>query len=727
MATLFAKIAGGNWNAANTWSNVSSAGTDNSGPPTAADDCVLDIASGNVTINAGSVCRSVDCAGATSYDATLTHSAGVTWTIGDGTAGTGNRALRFSGAMTYTKGSTTTSATKFVSTSATQQTVEITNDDEFGDLTFDGVGGSWIFAGSVTHTNTAATWTLLNGSLDTNGQQVNVAAFISNGSGTRSLTFGGQPITLSGSAPWDFGDGTGLTFFAGSSTITLSNPFATGGIEGTLNLGGKTYNNFTVSALGSSGLAVTGANTFNGNLQFSGSAGMGKVAFLSFSADQTIAGSFLVSGGSLLNGERLLVRSDVLGQPRTISAGSIHASTQTIDMEDIIGAGTASWDLSVIVGLSGDCGGNSGITFTTPATQTRDAGSAGTWNSSSAWTSRVPLPQDDVIINSAFGASLTLTADMPRLGKSIDWTGTTGEVTFALSVAVALTDFTLYGSLTLAAGMAGFTFNGKTLIFKGRSAYTFTAVTASLAVSGANSNVQINMIGGSLTHSDNYDDSVTTQAWTLLRGEHILNGFTVNAGIYSVSGTETRALTIGSGTLVLQGTGTVFDATDTTNLTVIAATGTISITDTSATAKTFIGGGLTYPVLQYTTGGTGAIILTGANTFTRIAKSGSTTKTITFPGGVTTSFTGTTPLPSGTSGNLQTFQSSSGQCTCQFTEVCNCNFISLSNNIAAGQVPAYAGTNSTNGGGNVNWNFNSQIFQPVRIIKQQGVPTSNLF
>ncbi len=49
----------------------------------------------------------------------------------------------------------------------------------------------------------------------------------------------------------------------------------------------------------------------------------------------------------------------------------------------------------------------------------------GNWSASS-WTTRVPLPHDDVYLGNAFAASQTVTADMPRLGRSIDWTGATG-------------------------------------------------------------------------------------------------------------------------------------------------------------------------------------------------------------------------------------------------------------------------------------------------------------
>src|SRR5688572_9008082 len=118
MAALYAKTAGGAWTTAGTWSATGAGGLDSAGPPTAADDAIFETLSGNVTVGTGSVARSVDCQGGTgNYAGTLTHTAGVTLAIGDGTAGAGNRALRFSSGMTYTLGNATTSAISFVSTS----------------------------------------------------------------------------------------------------------------------------------------------------------------------------------------------------------------------------------------------------------------------------------------------------------------------------------------------------------------------------------------------------------------------------------------------------------------------------------------------------------------------------------------------------------------------------------------------------------------------------------
>lgn len=91
-AALWAKTAGGPYSSASTWSSTSSAGVDNSGPPTINDDITLDAGSGAVTIGAAANCKTFT---ATSYASTLMQS-GFVWTVA------GNCTFGTLGVMTYT-------------------------------------------------------------------------------------------------------------------------------------------------------------------------------------------------------------------------------------------------------------------------------------------------------------------------------------------------------------------------------------------------------------------------------------------------------------------------------------------------------------------------------------------------------------------------------------------------------------------------------------------------
>jgi len=109
-----------------------------------------------------------------------------------------------------------------------------------------------------------------------------------------------------------------------------------------------------------------------------------------------------------------------------------------------------------------------------------------------------------------------------------------------------------------------------------------------------------------------------SSAFTLTRG-------TFDAAIYNVtlsaaasgafvSGAAVKQLNIGSGVWTIAGSGNVWNASISTNFTV-TGTGTISLT--SASSKSFIGGGVqTYPTLNQ--GGTGTLTVTGSNRFAAI-------------------------------------------------------------------------------------------------------------
>ncbi len=149
------------------WSS-SSGGANNTTKPTATDDAVLDAASGNCTINTGSVCRSINCTG---YTGVLTHTASVTLSIGDSAPGDGDIALKFVAGMTYTLGNTDTSYIQFVSTSNTEQTIDF-GGKTTSRVTFSGIGGNWKYiSGHTTTSFRSGVGIIFNaGTLNLNGQ-----------------------------------------------------------------------------------------------------------------------------------------------------------------------------------------------------------------------------------------------------------------------------------------------------------------------------------------------------------------------------------------------------------------------------------------------------------------------------------------------------------------------------------------------------------------------------
>ncbi len=665
MGTITAAVGGGAWTTGATWVGGVA--------PTAADDALLTSASGNVTIGTGAVCRSLNCS---TYTGTLTHTSGVTLTIGDATAGLSSIALTLVSGMTYTLGSVTSSAISFISTSSTQQTIT-TGGKTLGNWTVNGVGSSYLLSDSNT-VGATATVTLTNGTLNTNGQTCSWGLFSSSNSNTRTLTLGASAISITGTSAtsWTTSTSTNLTLNANTSTITL-----TGAASGMT--GGGTYNNIVLS--GSGVQAFSGGTPTVANFTRTGTAV--KTDGLSITGSFTVTGTLTLNGNSVLN--RLNITSSAIGSSRTITAATV--SVTNADFTDITGAGAGSWNLAAITGNSGDGGGNSGITFTTAASQTWSGTSGGNW-SANAWTSRVPLPQDDVTINAAFSASQTITADMPRLGKSVVFTGASGTPTFSNSSVPT----TLYGSLTLISGMV--ISGSQQLSFGGRSSFTITSAGNSFG-----GDIKFSSPSGTYTLQDAF---VTSGLFIVNNGTFTTNSQALTAQKLQSTSGLTRAMNFGSSLITLTGNSvSVYHTPTTTGLTLNAGTSKILLTDTSSTLKEFNGGNnSTFYDLEATGGGTGAIVLNSPFTFHQIKINAP--KTLQFPSGQT--ITVSDFVATGSAGNIVTLISSTSGTTATMSKssgIISCDYLSIKDNTVAGGAAWYAGANSTSVSNVSGWTF----------------------
>lgn len=678
MASKYLIAAGGTWTADTSWSTTDGGANDTT-KPTAADDVFLTSNSGQCTISAAAVGRSLNCTG---YTNVLTHNSGIALSLGDGTAGASNIALKLVAGMTYTLGSATTSNITFVSSSATVQTID------YGTKTNASISfistGKYAFTSGITmagqfYYNTATT-VQMDGTADNSGLTHSIGAWFSD-SGTKTLTLGTAIINCSGA--WDMGNTTGLTLNANTSVINMTGASPTFSVATSAGTAKIFYAvNFTGSGTPVANIANSTFNTFTRTGTAVKTDGL---TVNSFSGNPIIVtGTLTFTGNSSVN--RLLINQTTLGTSALFTTTGATVTATNTDFRDITLSVTK--DLSAQTDI-GDCGGNSGITFPAAVTQTYTGGTD-SWSTAARWTSRVPLPQDNILMSGVTGG--TVTADMPRLGKSIDWTGAAGSPTWAVSTAP-----TIYGSVTLISAMT-FTLT-VTITFEGRGAFTLTSAGNSFA----NNAVIIQMVGGSLTLQDAFVMSGASATLTLNNGTFNDGGFTSTMFAFSSSNALTRVITI-SGTLTLAGTGTVWTTATATNLTVTATGSTISITDTSATSKTFAGGGKTYNNILISGGGSGAVIFTGANTFNRIYTNGGGTKTITLPGSTTTTLISGSGLANGT--NVITFGASAGSATVSKSSgTLSWNYVSLTNIPSTGGATFYAGANSTDGGGNTGWIF----------------------
>lgn len=272
--------------------------------------------------------------------------------------------------------------------------------------------------------------------------------------------------------------------------------------------------------------------------------------------------------------------------------------------------------------------------------------------------------------------------------KNLDFTGFNGVWAYG--------NMFIYGSLTLSSGI---TYQGATTIyglFFSSTSGTNTITSNGVTIIGP---VTFNGVGGTWQLADNLSFE-TAQSMTLTAGTFDAVSSNVTVGSFSSSGTGVRTIRFGSGTWTVAASGTSWNCTTGTNLTIVPGTATISMT--SATAKTFAGGGKSYPKLNQ--GGAGDLTISGANTFADITAT-SLPSGIFIPSSTTTtvsSFTG-----AGTVGNLLTF-SSAGNPTATLSKasgVVTSGYLILRNTVATGGATWNAGAGSINAGTNTGWIF----------------------
>lgn len=667
MATRVAAAGGGNWTAGATWVGGVA--------PTAADDAQLTVASGNVTIDTGAVARSLDCTG---YIGTLTHTASVQILLGDATAGAGNVALKLVAGMTYTLGNTSSNFA-FISTSATQQTIT-TAGKTLGVTNINATGGSYILGDSLTLGSTS-TLTLSAGTFNTGNFACSWGLFVLSGAGLKTLTLGSSAITITGLSAGYSGSGT--TFTANTSVMTFNSS-----TSATFNGNGVNWNGLSLVFTNTTDAVLTGVNTV-ANITRTGPAN--KTATMTLAGNQTVTGTYTVNGNSVTN--RMLLRSSIAGTARTVTTAVV--SLSNTDFQDITAAGAAgTW-----TGTSmGNALGNANITFDAPTTQTRTAGIAGNWSDASRWTSRVPLPQDNVVIGAGVAG---MTVEMPRLGANIDYTG------FAGTAGHSTTPNTLYGSLTLGSGM---TISGtQTLTWSGRSSHSITSNGRTWTVP-----VSVTAPSGTYTVQDAFtSDRDSSAAFNVAAGTLTVN----NVNMTFTGANAAFATTTGAAVTVNMGTGTWSFGTTAAatfwNLaaatTLNASTSTIVLTAASASARTFAGAGQTYGTLTYTVAGsTGSLTLTGANTFGTVNFSDVTNaRSLLFTAATTTAVTNFNVV--GTAGKLMTIDSATAatHTLSKPTGTVSTDYVSVKNSLAGGGAYWYAGANSTDAGGNSGWKFSA--------------------
>jgi hypothetical protein len=365
------------------------------------------------------------------------------------------------------------------------------------------------------------------------------------------------------------------------------------------NFSGATIHSLTISGSGPSDdtFVISGnfsAETFTTSLDGSALSLAGAVTSTTFS-DTNSAPLYLgltltVSGTLTLEGVEtspLNVFSNTFGTSRTITAATV--SVTHTNFRDITGAGAGDWNISS--DFSGDCGGNSGITFTTPANvYAVDIGGMVNFSNSSIWANisngvggsgRVPLPQDTAVFDShsVVVPGCTITLDLLAT-SGIDSSLITNTPIFSATTAY------FYNSLNIG-----------TVTWSVTNADMYGRKTQSLQSLVNLTNLYIRTLGYSVTLGSDLVCTGTIYHEAGILNTDVLGHYDIQADVFNSYSTTTYLRTI-----VLNGSYVVLTSTaattkwyvSSTNLTLQAGTSVIYFTNSGTNTSTFRGAGLTY-------------------------------------------------------------------------------------------------------------------------------------
>lgn len=465
---------------------------------------------------------------------------------------------------------------------------------------------------------TTSSLTITSGTFTTNNYNVTATQLSSSNSNTRAINLGSSTITLSSGI--NFSTSSGLTFNAGTSQIKLTSTSAP-----SLRGGGLAFYNIDYTGLNwTSTGALDNVGSAN-NISVTGRTASG-LNVLAITADCSINGTLTLSAGTVAT-MRTFVRSNTIGTPSTLTVNNFAAGSADIDFRDITIAGAAA----PISGTRfGDCKGNSGVTFPAAKTVYWRVAAGGNWGAAS-WSSTIggtadvtqmPLAQDTAVFPSLYpNPASTATVNASYNIGTIDMSArTTNTMTLAtVSTTPSIYGDWINGTKTTLTGTG-------TLTFAGRGSQTITSAGKTFTQP-----FSVESPGGAVTLQDAFVSSASTSF--VQSGTFDANGYNVTLSqLQNGASNNVRTIALGSGTLTLTGTS-VWAHGPYTNLTV-TGTGTISLT--SASAKTFLGGGIqTYPTLNQ--GGTGTLTVTGSNKFANITNTA--IGSVLFTGGTTNEFT----------------------------------------------------------------------------------------
>lgn len=564
-----------------------------------------------------------------------------------------------------------------------------------GTIQQSGAGGTVRLAAGTTSFLSNRNWNLNNGTLDlgTNSATLSVGNFNSSNNNARQIQFGTGNITTIGTGTvWDTGGATNFTY-TGTPTVNISNNSATATTITPHTTGGTETNslNFNITT-GTYALTITSGSVMR-SLDFTGFAGSYSHATATIFKDLTVS-----SGMTYTNTANVLTFAATSGVQLITSAGktlgaitqdgvggTVRLATSTTLSSRTYTLTNGTLDLATNTATL-TCGNFNSSNSNTRQIQFGTAAITHTsWNTNNATN----FTYTGTPTVNSFISSLTVNAHVTGATASnvLNFNITSASTSFTLTTASVLRSltfsgtnvwspanpsvYTFYGDLTLVSGL--------TLTLPSSLTFNFSATSGTQTITSAGktiADITQNGAGGTVSLADALLIRAAS-TYTLTNGTLNANNQNFTAGRFSSNNSNVRTLTMGSGTWTLSGTGTVWDLGTPTNLTFNKDTANIVLSDTSTTARTFQGGGLTYNNL--TIGGATGIStlnLSQTNTFATLGS----TKTVEYTINLLNNTTVNTWAASGSANNFLNITGSSGTRTLTVTNPFSVNYANISNN-----------------------------------------------
>lgn len=739
-----AGVSDGTWNTVLTtnWA-TSSGGTPGASAPTSADVAIFDANSGSgsytVTL-ASAVCLTLTITNPCSVGNTLTFAGtglqiGITG-VSTISSSTGN--VVFSNTLIDLGFSFTVSTPSFVSLNCT--TLNIRNSgtnmvlstnacSASCNVTIDNSGGSTTLGSDFTTTGsfTLVTGTI-NAQLTITGRTLTCGSYIHNG----TLVFGTTGVVnITGTNAQVFNITGSTGTFSGTTNFNLTGSPTTG--TRTINTNGVSTAaaNFNIKSGSDTVVITTTVNPINLNFTgFSGALGTTSVisnmtGSLTLSSTMTVpdAATGITFTGSTATVQTITSNGTACNRVITFNTTGT-GGVSLADSFSTLRAATLTAGKLLLNGLSLSC-----LTFTNSNSNARTlawgtggqiiVSGSGTAYTQSTVTGLTVTGSGTVVSSYSGATAVTIDSSVSPTASQRFNLQTTGAGTFNLILSpsgcgfndvdlsnhngtVGTNPVTIYGSLTLSAA-AGF-------------ALTASANTITLGATSGPKTITTN--GKTIDRPVTFDgasgswqlqDALTigsTRLLTQTNGTLNLAGKTLTTGTYATAA-GTKNLTFNGGSLVVSGSGaTAFNNAVPTGFTSSAGTTNGYIYMTSASAKTFVGGGSTFAA-SLIQAGAGTLTVTGSNTFGGGLKNSTQPCTISFTSSTTNTFNGDIKLK-GTGGSLVTLQAVTAGTAATLSHTgsaVSCDYISVKDNTAAGTVPFYAGAHSTLVSNTTNWSL----------------------